>query len=259
MKRTLLVAAALLLLLPAVAANAAVVYTEDFSYVAASQLNGQGGWAAHSGAGTSPHLISASGLTYAGYPGSGVGLAVGPLATSGEDNNHTFTGQTSGVVYLSFLVNVTSTQTTGDYFIHLFDGAVGSGAFFGRVFVKKDPASTNFDFGIQLRSTGPAAYTLAYSFTPGTTYLVVMKYTFVAGANNDTVALFVNPTLGGVEPAPNLTTSNATDADATNLDGVAIRQGSAANAASVTVDAIRVSTTWIDATTPVSLQSFEAD
>lgn len=259
MKRTLLVAAALLVVLSAASANAAVLYTEDFIYVAATQLNGQGGWAAHSGAGTNPQLISASGLSYAGYPGSGVGLAVGPTATSGEDNNHTFTAQTAGDVYLSFLVNVTSTQTTGDYFIHFFDGAVGSGAFFGRAFVRKDPASTNFDFGIQLRSTGPPTYTGAYTFAPGTTYLVVIKYSFVAGANNDTVALFVNPTLGGAEPSPTVTTSNATDADAANVDGVAIRQGTAANAASVTVDAIRVSTSWIDATTPVSLQRFEAD
>src|SRR5262245_60461671 len=47
----LVVAAIAALALPALAAP---LFTEDFSYALASALNGQGGWSAHSGAGTNP-------------------------------------------------------------------------------------------------------------------------------------------------------------------------------------------------------------
>ena len=161
-----------------------------------------------------------------------------------------------------FLVNVTSTQTTGDYFFHIFDGPVASNAFLGRVFAKKDPASTNFDFGLQFAAAG-VTYVGAgtsYNYVPGTTYLIVVKYSFVAGTLNDQVALFVNPALGGAEPAATLTVVNpGSSADGTTLDAIAIRQGTAANAPSVTIDAIRVSTAWLDVSTPVSLFNFSID
>ena len=54
----------------------ALLLTEDFAYAAGSPLAGQGGWAAHSGAGTNAITVSAPGLTYSGYPGSGIGNSV---------------------------------------------------------------------------------------------------------------------------------------------------------------------------------------
>src|SRR5204862_2804835 len=119
-----------------------------------SGLNGQGGWSAHSGAGTNPQTVNtAGGLSYAGYPSSGIGNLLGPIATSGEDNNHTFTGQSSGAVYTALMVNVASSQAGGDYFFHYFDGLVTANVFRARIFVKKDASSTNYAFGIQFGST----------------------------------------------------------------------------------------------------------
>jgi len=230
-------------------AMAAPLFTEDFSYAIGSQLNGQGGWAAHSGAGTNPQTINtAGGLSYAGYPSSGIGNLLGPLATSGEDNNHPFAGQTSGSVYAAFMINVASTQATGDYLFHFFDGPIAGNIFRGRVFLKKDATTTNYAFGVQFGSTLNAVYT-PFSYTPGTTHLVVVKYTFVAGGTtNDQVSLFVDPVTNCIEPPPTLTTSDATQTDAVNLDGVAIRQGSAGSAASAQIDGIRVGLNWVDAT-----------
>ncbi|MEP7074392.1 MAG: VCBS repeat-containing protein [Acidobacteriota bacterium] len=217
------------------------LFVDDFTYASGTQLTANG-WSAHSAGGVTPGTVTASGLTYPGYASSGVGNAAS-LGTSGEDVNRTFATQTTGSVYMAAMINVTSSQITGDYFLHLVDGPIANNAFKGRLFVKKDAATTNYAIGIQKSSTVNTQYS-GFTFTPGTTYLVVIKYTFVAGATNDTVTLFINPTLGGAEPAPTLTATLGTDADATDIRGVALRQGSAANAAAVTVDGIRIGSTW---------------
>lgn len=223
---------------------ATTMLVEDFSYTPGTALTANG-WTAHSAAGTNPITVVSPGLTYAGYPSSGVGNTVA-LTTTGEDDSKTFTSQTSGSVYAAAMVNITSTQTTGDYFFHMGPSPIGT-SFFARVFVKKDPSSTNFAFGIQKGSTANAAYT-PFSYVPGTTYLIVVKYNFVAGATNDTANLFVNPTLGGVEPSPTVTATVDTSADATNIGSVALRQGSSTSASILRIDGIRVGDTWDNAT-----------
>ena len=115
----------------AAAAIAAPLFVEDFSYATGLGLNGTGGWAAHSGAGTNPQTVNlpAGGLVYAGYPGS----------TSGEDNNHAVVGTGTGNVYAAVMINVASSQTTGDYLFHFFDGLITGNIFRARVFVKSSP------------------------------------------------------------------------------------------------------------------------
>jgi hypothetical protein len=231
------------------AATAAPVLVENFSYATPSGLVGQGGWATHSGGGTNAQTVNAGNLTYPGYPSSGVGALLGTLAASGEDTNRSFTGITTGTAYLAALVNVASTTTTGDYFLHFADGAIGGNIFLGRLFVKKDAASTNYAFGIQFGSTVATVYT-PFSYAPGTTHLVVIKYTFNAGTQNDVASLFIDPVADCVEPAPNVTHSNpgGTQADGANLDFVCVRQGGAASGGTMQVDGIRVANNWTDAT-----------
>ena len=231
------------------AATAAPLFVENFSYSTPSGLNGQGGWSAHSGAGTNPQTVNAGNLSYPGYPSSGTGALLGTLAASGEDNNHGFTGITTGTAYLAALVNVATSTTTGDYFLHFADGAIGSNIFLGRLFVKKDASTTNYAFGIQFGSTVATVYT-PFSYTPGSTHLVVIKYTFNAGTQNDVVALFVDPATNCTEPAPNVTHTNpgGTQADGTNLDLVCVRQGGASSGGTMQVDGIRVANNWTDAT-----------
>jgi hypothetical protein len=239
------------------AASAAPIFTEDFGYALGSGLNGQGGWAAHSGAGTNAQTVNtAGGLSYAGYPSSGVGNLLGPIATSGEDNNHTFTGASSGSVYAAVMLNVASAQAAGDYLFHLFDGAITGNNFYGRVFVKSSGAG--YVLGLQFKSNTGATCTFYSSAVKSfnTTHLVVLKYTFNAGATNDQAALFIDPVTNCTEPVADVTINNTStpctgatvDVDATNLDGVAIRQGSAANAASAQIDGIRVANNWQEAT-----------
>jgi len=213
---------------------------ENFSYTVGDNITSHG-WAAHSGSGTNPIKVSASSISYANYPSSGIGGEV-TLTTSGEDDNHTITEQTSGSVYTAFLVNVTSATLTGDYFFHMGQTTIGS-TFRGKIFAKKD-ASGNLLFGLSFASnTGTYAST---TYSLGTTYLLVLKYTIISGTGNDVASLFINPAINGIEPLiPDLTLTEATG-DLANVGTVALRQGAAANAPALKLDGIRVGTSWSD-------------
>ncbi|MFA7361609.1 MAG: T9SS type A sorting domain-containing protein [Candidatus Kapaibacterium sp.] len=212
--------------------------TEDFDYDA-GQLITANGWTAHSGGTTLPITVTAPGLTYSGFAGSGIGNAV-TISGSGQDDNKSFTAQTTGSVYMSFMVNITGASTTGDYFIHLLTGTT---SFYGRLYVKKD-ASNNLAFAINRGSVTTATTYTDFSYAMNTTYLMVIKYTFVSGAANDIATLFINPVINGTEPSPTLTNTDVTSADATTIDKAALRQGS--NTPTAVIDGIRVGTAWND-------------
>ncbi|MCW5961955.1 MAG: VCBS repeat-containing protein [Pyrinomonadaceae bacterium] len=222
----------------------APLLVEDFNYTAGALLV-DNGWSAHSGAGTNSIAVTSPGLTLTGYPGSGVGNAAS-LTTTGEDVNRAFAGVTSGSVYAGFLVNVTeaSTDPLGGYFFHFGPDPVGT-AFRGRVFINKD-ASNNVAFGVSksLTTAGNITYT-PFSYALNTTYLIVLKYTVVDGATNDTVDLIVSSTTPATEPAATVSASDVSQSDITPAT-VSLRQGSTATAPTVVVDGIRVGTSWAD-------------
>ena len=98
-------------------------------------------------------------------------------------------------------------------------------------------------FGIAKNST-TATYESTVR-TLGTTYLVVLKYTYNAGTTtDDVVSLFVNPTLGSPEPTATIAATTSGGAtDAVTIDRIALRQGTASSASAQIIDAIRVGTT----------------
>ena len=218
---------------------------DNFNYTVGTTLT-TNGWTAHSGAGTNAITVTAPTISYPGYASSGIGNEV-TLTTSGEDVNKTFASQTSGAVYAAFLVNVTAAQTAGDYFFH-FGASVISTGFQGRIFVKKDPATNNFAFGISKVGAVATAIFTPYSYVIGTTYLVVLKYSIITGASNDVAALYINPTLNTTEPVTGWITSTDVGTDLANIGSVALRQGTAASAPSIKLDGLRVTNTWADAT-----------
>ncbi len=231
-------------------------FIEDFNFTSGDSLTHHG-WVAHSGT-TNPIPVSANGLTYSGYIGSGVGKAAS-LTTTGQDVNRQFTETSSGAVYASFMVNVTSAQSVGDYFFH-FGLANTTSIFLGRVFVKL-AANSNLAFGLSKSSTNatvPPVYSDSI-YTTGTTYLLVLKYQFNAGTTDDTVSLFINPAITPTEPSANLMHGTlTTGSDPANIGGVYLRQGTASNAPNVLVDGIRIGTTWGGTILPVELKSFSA-
>jgi len=211
---------------------------ENFDYVSDTYLH-DNNWNVHSGAGTIPPKVGLAGLTYPGYP-SVSGLD-GVTQGSGEDINRTFIAQTSGTIFSSFLMNLTESFSTADYVFHFGTNPWTTG-FYGKVYVQKDAATTNYRIGVTRNSSGAVAYT-DYNYIPGTTYLIVISYTYVDGTTNDEVNLWVNPSFPGTMPAANLTVNTAdTTTDASNIGGFGIRQGS--NTPLVEIDGIRIGTNW---------------
>ncbi len=230
-------------------AMAGPLLVEDFSYSVGALLT-ENGWTAHSAGGTNPIATTSPGLTLAGYPGSGIGNAVS-MTVSGEDDNRTFAVQSAGTVYAAFLVNASdaAVDSIGGYFFHFGPDPVGTN-FRGRIFIKKD-ASNNIAFGLSKAATAdPNVAFTPFSYSLNTTYLVILKYSIVDGATNDTVDLFVSTTTPGTEPSATL---SAIDVSATDINPgtVSLRQGTASTSPTVRVDGVRVGTSWAGVTQPI--------
>jgi len=218
-------------------------YFEDFTTAGVLTANG---WTAFSGAGTNPLTASSPGLSYTGITSTGNAVS---LVTSGEDAyKPTADSNTIGDLYASFLINVTAAQSTGDYFLSFYSKASSGGGYFGRVFIKA--ATGGYVLGLSKNSTTAVWDTATRSFN--TTYLVVLKMNRL-GVNSSTTTddptyLFVNPAISSSEPTPTVTGATGTgQADSyAGIDGVALRQGTAANTPTLKVGAIRYGSTWGD-------------
>ena len=215
--------------------NAQLLLTENFDYTAASNLLGQGSWTLTGSAATPAIQVTASSITYSGYPGSGVGNEL--TLTNGEDLNKVFAEQTSGTIYLSCLVNVSVAPVNGDYFIHVGSTVMGS-AYIGRTFVKADAVAGKIVFGILQASGGTATYTTT-TYDLNTTYLVVLKHDIVS----KTSSIIVNPAMT-TEPTANWISNNTGTNATTNIGSVGVRQPSASAALTAKLDGIRVATSW---------------
>lgn len=236
MKRLLLPAMALILTMLVSVSNGfgQLLLEENFDYPVNDLITAHG-WTAHSSAGTQPITVSSPGLVFTGYPSSAVGNAA-LLDNTGEDDNHVFTVQSTGNVYISFMVNVTA--TSAGYFLHLGGDPIGS-TFRGKVFMD----ATNH-FGASVGNNTGNYATNTYSL--GTTYLLVLKYEIVTGTSNDIVSLFIfDSSIPGSEP-PVPAVGPLTDATMSDINpgSVALRQFNATQ--NLTVDGIRIGTSWAD-------------
>ena len=230
-------------------------FEENFDYPAGDSLNTHG-WVAHSQPGVNPVMIIAGSLSYPGYSSSDIGNSVDVIGStavpSREDLTATFNIDSVSNVYCSFLVKVVSIGAQVDYFFHFREDPVAA-ILRGRVMLQNN-GSGGFNFGISKGSTTVIDWdTTARTFNE--TYLIVLKYEYIVGTDNDLIHLFVNPPLTGIEPS----TPDATVPD-TNTDiivnAVSIRQGS--RDYFVQLDGIRVATSWSLAPIPVELVGFFA-
>ncbi len=223
---------------------------ENFNYPLNDTLSKQGaGWNAIANVGVSKMAIKA-GLSFPNSSVSNIGNAV-LIGNAGEDLAKAITGGNlrSGNLYASFLMNV-SAATTGDYFFAMLDSALSGANYRARTFIK----ASGSGYRIGVTKSGAAAVA-GYNSTDlnfGTTYQVVVKYSIIAGATNDSVKLFVSPVLGAPEPAASAvgvtTESDITISSTVGLGGVALRQGSVATSPVLSLDGILVGQTWASVT-----------
>ncbi len=219
-----------------------VLLNENFNHSVGTSLISNG-WTEQGGP-SAVNVVSevAGNLFYTDYAASNWGNMVA-IANNGQDVYKSFASQNSGTVYLSALINISAANTAGDYFLS-FEPVAASTLYNTRIFIKRD-ATTNLAFGISKGSTSIVTYT-GFTYSLNTTYLIVAKYTFVAGLANDNVDLFISPTVGVAEPAATISYTDVASTDATAEAAVLLRQGSTANAATLTIDGLRVGTTWND-------------
>jgi hypothetical protein len=177
-----------------------------------------------------------------------------PLANNGQDVNAsigaplTLADGTS--LYMGATINVSAAQTTGDYFLHVGPGPAGNSFdFYERVFVKSTTGGFLLGYAETSGGAVPAYGTGVLSF--GQDYRVVVAYNKVAGPQNDTASVYVNPTDNLVEGnnTAYVTKGWTSTSQETNIVGtINLRQGSATAAATLVVDDLALGQSFSDVT-----------
>lgn len=243
---------------------------DSFDYTAGNLYN-QGNWWRYGTATENPIQTTETGLVYAGYQDANVGRAaeLGNLTLS-ESLVKKFTegseAITSGTLYYSALIQVKSAEEKENsilafisktYSSDVADGKKGNE--YGKLFVKKGSSEGKFTLGVERYSLSPAMTTEEYELNQ--TYLVVVKYEFIDGDNNDVISLFVNPADMETEPAEASAVFNGEIGGDVNfgIQGIELRQGATSSkpAANVIVDELRVATSYaalFNVDTPVEPQ-----
>ena len=269
----------------ALTANAqTLVFNENLSgYTTTSpgnNLAGQGSWSNGGTSGTDIKVLNTTPLTYTGYQ-SGTEY-VQTTTGSGMDDRKIFLGSatlstsTTGFIYMSFVVRVTSASfnNPGNGYQSLSLQTTGGATPF-RFYIDRNSGNTAVRFGVAVGDE--TVDWTGYSYSFGTTYLIVMRYDISNGNNNDKAYLWVNPLLTGA-PATgsanaSYTTSFGEVSNGSTINGVRFNQatsGGGYNTANAAFDAIRVAygtssaAAWtnLDAASgslPVTLTSFNAD
>ncbi len=216
--RKLLIYICMLAVSSAVTAQSLLV--DDFTGLnTGSTLVGQSSWV-KGGSGPEPTVQNSSPLVYSGYNGGSgeyVLMPTGIATSSRVYKPFTTTAAGTNTFYYSFLLNLSATTATGDYFITLGDPGTGT-SYFGRIFAKTNGAGYNL--GVTKLANVASAVFGSTVFNYNQTYLVVVRYTFVTGASNDEVYVWVNPSLSS-EPATGsalaFITTTASDPSNTNV------------------------------------------
>ena len=232
-------------------ANAQLIFHEPFSYLP-SPTNGlasqsSGAWIKINT--QDSILISSGSLDYAGLPVSSGNKVI--FDGAGSDNYKSFSTQTSGTTYASFIINVSSLgglDATGSYCANLMESNSIS-AFAACVWLKASATPGKFLIGISNRSSGSTPVYFTSDMNTNESYFIVISYSIVTGTGNDFSKMWVNTTqLGGTEPTSTLTSNGGTDISAAGLGRFLLRQAAVATTPFVQLDELRVGTTWASVT-----------
>lgn len=260
----------------ALTASAETYLAESFDY-AEGNLYGNGKWVKYGKKTTAPIQVAKSPLTFAGYQDNAAGKAVRLTKESGEYCQMLFrdkgTDAAKGTVYYSALVNVSelpSGSRTAAFmaltgansldatkFGDTEAGSEGAGLF-------AQASGEGFKLGVSrnVANLGNVKTSVAWAdeeCTIGTTYLVVVKYEIIDGADNDRISLWVNPAKGDAEPAASVVAEEESSESLADVRGIELRQGSSSVAKTpvAVIDEVRVASTWNEIFTPAKADVVE--
>jgi hypothetical protein len=237
-KETNFLTAMIFMLIGYLTVQGQILLEENFDYAGGDSLPNQT-WAQIRN-GEKIKIIS-PGLTYPGYTSSGIGNAAKVVSDGNQEVRSTFSKQTSDSLYLSYLINVDSTST--DYGVYLYLGASDADIFhrYLTAYISSDE-SDKISFGVAKNS---GIKTTAFDYNFNETYLILLKYKFIPGDENDEVSIWINPPLVGSEPEPDRVSTSGVDAD--SLGGIVLSQITASNKPpNAIIDGIRITTQWED-------------
>ncbi|MBS7150346.1 MAG: hypothetical protein KH068_04665 [Prevotella sp.] len=274
MKKLLLFCAATMAM--ALTASAETYLAETFDYVEGN-LYGNGKWVKYGKKTTAPIQVAKSPLTFAGYQDNAAGKAVRLTKESGEYCQMLFrdkgTDAAKGTVYYSALVNVSelpSGSRTAAFmaltgansldatkFGDAEAGSEGAGLF-------AQASGEGFKLGVSrnVANLGNVKTSVAWADKEcaiGETYLVVVKYEIIDGADNDRISLWVNPAKGDAEPAASVVAEEECSESLADVRGIELRQGSSSVAKTpvAVIDEVRVASTWNEIFTPAKADAEE--
>ena len=274
MKKLLLFCAATMAM--TLTANGETYLAESFDY-AEGNLYGNGKWVKYGKKITAPVQVAKSPLTFAGYQDNAAGNAVRLTKESGEYCQVLFrdkgTDAAKGTVYYSALVNVSelpSGSRTAAFmaltgansldatkFGDAEAGSEGAGLF-------AQASGEGFKLGVSrnVANLGNVKTSVAWADEEcalGTTYLVVVKYEIVDGADNDRISLWINPAKGDAEPAASVVADEKSAESLADVRGIELRQGSSSVAKTpvAVIDEVRVASTWDEIFTPAKADAVE--
>lgn len=257
-------------------ANGETYLAESFDY-AEGNLYGNGKWVKYGKKTTAPVQVANSPLTFAGYQDNVAGNAVRLTKESGEYCQVLFrdkgTDAAKGTVYYSALVNVSelpSGSRTAAFmaltgansldatkFGDAEAGSEGAGLF-------AQASGEGFKLGVSrnVANLGNVKTSVAWADEEcalGTTYLVVVKYEIVDGADNDRISLWINPAKGDAEPAASVVADEESAESLADVRGIELRQGSSSVAKTpvAVIDEVRVASTWDEIFTPAKADAVE--
>lgn len=260
----------------ALTASAETYLAESFDY-AEGNLYGNGKWVKYGKKTTAPIQVAKSPLTFAGYQDNAAGKAVRLTKESGEYCQTLFrdkgTDAAKGTVYYSALVNVSelpSGSRTAAFmaltgansldatkFGDTEAGSEGAGLF-------AQASGEGFKLGVSrnVANLGNVKTSVAWADEEcviGTTYLVVVKYEIIDGADNDRISLWVNPAKGDAEPAASVVAEEECSESLADVRGIELRQGSSSVAKTpvAIIDEVRVASTWNEIFTPAKADAVE--
>lgn len=260
----------------ALTASAETYLAESFDY-AEGNLYGNGKWVKYGKKTTAPIQVAKSPLTFAGYQDNAAGKAVRLTKESGEYCQMLFrdkgTDAAKGTVYYSALVNVSelpSGSRTAAFmaltgansldatkFGDTEAGSEGAGLF-------AQASGEGFKLGVSrnVANLGNVKTSVAWADEEcviGTTYLVVVKYEIIDGADNDRISLWVNPAKGDAEPAASVVAEEESLESLADVRGIELRQGSSSVAKTpvAVIDEVRVVSTWNEIFTPAKADAVE--
>ena len=194
-------------------------------------------------------LVTSNSLAYSGLASSTGNKIL--FDGTGMDAARLFTQQTSGTIYYSFLLNISSLgslNAAGSYFTG-FNESVST-TFGATIWVRRDTGGVGYNLGVNPRTTAANTSWSTAVYSVNTTLMVVISYQIVAGVTNDAVKIWINPTPGSAEPTA---TSSATNSltDLANINRIILRQDGNTTTPFIQMDEIRVGTTW-ESVTPAS-------